>query len=264
MEAAYERNWNSCWLGRVDYDSAWGIQEQLANDIVNGAHAPTLLLLEHPHVYTLGRSAQSENILWSEAERAEQGVILRTVDRGGDVTYHGPGQLVGYPLLPLAQPDWNRAGMENAHIPEADSVGFVHDLEKMLIFALARLGIVAGQRPGFPGVWVAADVWSRCPRCIPSLKPKPVKIASIGAKVDANGISRHGFALNVATDPYYWEGIVPYGSGQAQMANISDLLDPAPEMPQVCDAVIAAFEDVFQCHISRDEDCAFSRETSSL
>ena len=264
MDAPDERNWNSCWLGRVDYDHAWQIQERLASDIANDSRAPTLLLLEHPHVYTMGRRAKAENILWNEAERADQGVILRSVDRGGDVTYHGPGQLVGYPLLPLVQPGWTRAGMENARIPQADYVGFVRKLEKTLIFALAHLGVVAGQRPGFTGVWVAADVWSRCPRCIPSLEPRPAKIASIGVKVDVNGISRHGFALNVTTDPHYWEGIVPCGLEQVQMANLSDLLDPAPELLQVCDAVLSAFEDVFQCHLSRNENCEFLCETPYL
>lgn len=260
MEAPGERIWKSCWLGRVDYDRAWRIQERLAGEIAAGSRAPTLLLLEHPHVYTLGRSSHEQNILWDEAQRAEQGVSLRYVDRGGDVTYHGPGQLVGYPLLPLAQPGWMQAGMENARIPQADYVGFIRNLEKTLIFALARLGIVAGQRQGFTGVWVAADVWSRCPRCIPSLKPRPAKIASIGVKVDVNGISRHGFALNVATDPHYWEGIVPCGLEQVQMANLSDLLDPAPEMHQVCDTVTSAFETVFQCQFRRDENCTLLHE----
>ncbi|HEX9018044.1 MAG TPA: hypothetical protein VF806_02595, partial [Anaerolineaceae bacterium] len=111
-------------------------------------------------------------------------------------------------------------------------------------------------RPGFTGVWVAADVWARCPRCIPALKPKPAKIASIGVKVDVNGISRHGFALNVDTDLAYWDGIIPCGLEQVQMANLSDLLDPVPGMQQVRDALQSAFEAVFQCHLRRFENDA--------
>lgn len=256
MEAPQSCTWDACWLGVVDYDSAWALQERLAGEIAAGTRAPTLLLLEHPHVYTVGRSGHDENLLWDAAQREMHGVALRYVDRGGDVTYHGPGQLVGYPLLPLAPRGWVAAGTENARIPQADYVGYVRNLEKTLVFTLARLGIAAGQRPGFTGVWVAADVWARCPRCIPALKPKPAKIASIGVKVDVNGISRHGFALNVDTDLAYWDGIIPCGLEQVQMANLSDLLDPVPGIQQVRDALQSAFEGVFQCHLRRFENDA--------
>ncbi len=240
--------WEARWLGSIDYDEAWRMQDSLAKEIRTGQRPPTLLLLEHPHIYTLGRRGQLENVLWDEAQRAEKGVALRWVDRGGDVTYHGPGQLVGYPLLPLAPPGW--AG---ERLPQADFVGYVRRLEKTLIFALARLGIVAGQREGLTGVWVAADVWGRCPRCDPARKPAPAKIASIGLKVDVQGVSRHGFALNITTDPLYWKGIVPCGLEQVQMANLADLIEPVPDIRQVCDAVLAAFEEVFDCQIHRDE-----------
>ncbi len=236
--------WEAFWLGSIDYDEAWRMQEQMAQEIAAGSRPPTLLLLEHPHVYTLGRRGQEVNVLWDAAQRAQHGIALRRVDRGGDVTYHGPGQLVGYPLLPLAPRGWS-----GERLPQADFVGYVRDLEKTLIFALARLGIVAGQRQGLTGVWVAADVWARCPRCDPARKPQPAKIASIGVKVDVRGVSRHGFALNVATDPLYWEGIIPCGLEQVQMANIADLLDPPPSMEQVREAVLISFEDVFHCRI---------------
>ncbi len=240
--------WEACWLGVVDYDEAWSLQDRLAQEIAAGQRRPTLLLLEHPHVYTLGRRGKDSNVLWDETKRSEQGVILRHIDRGGDVTYHGPGQLVGYPLLPLAPPGWS-----GERLPQADFVGYVRNLEKALIFALARLGVAAGQREGLTGVWVAADVWSRCPRCDPALKPEPAKIASIGVKVDARGVSRHGFALNVATDALYWEGIIPCGIERVQMANLDDLLDPAPGMERVREAVLAGFEEAFQCRIQRGE-----------
>ncbi len=246
MNPEQERLWDSYWLGTVDYDEAWQLQDRLAAEIAAGSRPPTLLLLEHPHIYTLGRRGQAENVLWNAQQREAHGVGLRSVDRGGDVTYHGPGQLVGYPLLPLASNGWI-----GERLPQADYVGYVRNLERVLIFALARLGVVAGQRTGLTGVWVAADVWARCPRCDPRVKPEPAKIASIGVKVDVQGISRHGFALNVSTDPTYWEGIVPCGLERVQMANLSDLLDPVPEMEQVRAAVLSAFEEVFDCRLLR-------------
>lgn len=263
MNPSQERQWNACWLGTVDYDQAWQLQDRLAAEIADGTRAPTLLLLEHPHVYTLGRRGKIENVLWNETQRAENGVDLRVVDRGGDVTYHGPGQLVGYPLLPLAPPGWTTQADQSSRIPQADYVGFVRSLEKVLIFALARLGVVGGTRQGLTGVWVAADVWARCPRCLPALKPAPAKIASIGVKVDAKGVSRHGFALNIDTDPHYWKGIIPCGLDQVQMANLSDFLDPMPTMDQIRETVILAFEEVFLCHLRWDEGGSIPKKVSA-
>lgn len=240
--------WDARWLGTMPYDEAWQLQDQMAAEIAARERPPTLLLLEHPHVYTIGRSGSEQNLLWDEAQRAAHGLAMRKVDRGGDITYHGPGQLVGYPLLPLAPSGWT-----GERLPQADYVGYVRRLEQMLIHAIARLGAVAGQRPGLTGVWVPSEVWARCPRCDPALKPQPAKIASIGVKVDVRGVSRHGFALNVSTDPLYWEGIVPCGLQQVRMADLADLLDPLPEMPRVRDAVISAFEETFQCRLRRLE-----------
>ena len=245
MEGSELTTWEARWLGLVDYDAAWALQDRLAAEIAAGERLPTLLLLEHAHVYTFGRRGRAENLLWDTEQLALRGVQVRSVDRGGDITYHGPGQLVGYPLLPLAPAGW----MGGERLPQADYVGYVRNLERALIFALARMGIVAGQRSGLTGVWVAAEVWARCPRCDPRLKPEPAKIASIGVKVDARGVSRHGFALNVATDPQYWEGIVPCGLEQVQMANAADFIDPPPAMERVVRDVTAAFEAVFHCRI---------------
>jgi lipoyl(octanoyl) transferase len=119
----------------------------------------------------------------------------------------------------------------------------------VVVITLARLGIAAGQRAGLTGVWVPADAWAKCPRCRPADRPQPAKIASIGVKVDAKGVSRHGFALNVETDPQYWDGIIPCGLDQVNMVNIADLLPAAPPMDQVGAAVLEAFAQVFQCAI---------------
>jgi lipoyl(octanoyl) transferase len=227
-------------LGIIEYEEARRVQEQYAGEIARGERAPTLLLLEHPHVYTFGSRGQAQNLLWGEQKLRERGVAVHWVDRGGDVTYHGPGQLVGYPLLPLGKVD------ARSHILQADYVGYVRKLEKTLIGALANLGLVSGQMPGLTGVWVQADVHSRCPRCKPEDRKKPAKIAAIGVKVDAQGISRHGFALNVDPDMTYWDGILACGLGDAPSVSLADLLSPAPSMEKVKRAVIAAFGEVFE------------------
>ena len=226
-------------LGVIEYESAWRLQNEYAAEIVEGKRAPTLLLLEHPHVYTFGRRGHAENLLWGAEQLRQKGIAVHWVDRGGDVTYHGPGQLVGYPLLPL--------GRVNADhkIPAADYVGYVRRLEKTLILALARLGIAAGQRPGLTGVWIQPDVYSRCARCKPADREKPAKIAAIGVKVDANGVSRHGFALNVAPDMGYWDGIIACGLSEPVVC-LADLPSPVPSMEQVKAEVYAALMEVFE------------------
>jgi lipoate-protein ligase B len=118
-------------------------------------------------------------------------------------------------------------------------------LEQTLIVALARLGLVAGQRSGLTGVWIQADVHSRCPRCKPEDRRKPAKIAAIGVKVDARGVSRHGFALNVDPDMEYWEGIVACGLQDEPIVSLADLLLEPPSMERVRQEVIAAFVEVF-------------------
>ena len=139
-------------------------------------------------MYTFGRRGKQENLLWGEAQLKEKGIAIHWVDRGGDVTYHGPGQLVGYPLIPLIpfRPHRSpRPVRSDGRIPDADYVGYIRHLEKVIITALANLGVAAGQRPGLTGVWIQADVHSRCSRCKPEDRKKPAKIAAIGVKVDA-------------------------------------------------------------------------------
>jgi lipoyl(octanoyl) transferase len=239
-----------CDLGLIEYKHAWELQDKFAAEITAGERAPSLLLLEHPHVYTFGRKGQAENLLWDEKQLQERGLAVHWVDRGGDVTYHGPGQLVGYPLIPLgtpqAVPSGEAAGSDQGtKIPAADYVGYVRNLEKMLIVAAARLGLAAGQLPGKTGVWVQADVFSRCPRCKPEDRKKPAKVAAIGIKVDVHGISRHGFALNVNPDMTYWEGIIACGLAEYPVASLADLLPNPPEMNRVKGEVIRAFGEVF-------------------
>lgn len=233
-------------LGVMPYEQAWRLQDTLAAEIAAGERPPALLLLEHPHTYTFGRRGHAENLLWDSAELERRGVQVFWVDRGGDVTYHGPGQMVGYPLLPLS-PGGLQVDPEsgNPHLPQADYVGYVRKLEQSLIAALACLGVPAGQVKGLTGVWVQPDARSRCQACPPEMRQSPAKIAAIGVKVDARGVSRHGFALNVDPDMRYWEGIVGCGLKDSPVTSLAELVEPTPGMEQVADTIQAAFGDTF-------------------
>lgn len=239
-------------LGLVEYQKAWNLQNQLAEQIARGEHPPTLLLLEHPHVYTFGRRGQAENLLWEQARLQEQQVDVHWVDRGGDVTYHGPGQLVGYPLLPLGDVTPDPAS-GNPRIPKVDYIAYLRNLEKTLIKALAQLGIPAGQVEGQTGVWVQPDVASRCVHCPPHLLQAPSKIASIGVKVDAKGVSRHGFALNVMPDMNYWQGIIACGLENQNQISLEYLLNEPPDMEHVIHEIMSAFSQVFGYELQVNE-----------
>src|SRR5512146_2078125 len=233
-------------LGLIEYETAWKLQDDYAREIAEGKRPPTLLLLEHPHVYTFGRRGKQENLLWGEAQLKEKGIAIHWVDRGGDVTYHGPGQLVGYPLVPLGRPGIvAQAAGDELRVPQADYVGYIRKLEAVLIAALAHFGLGAGQRPGLTGVWIQPDVASRCVRCKPEDRQKPAKIAAIGVKVDARGVSRHGFALNVDPDMSYWDGIIACGLAGSPVVSMADLLPKAPNMREVKGAVCKEFGEAF-------------------
>jgi lipoyl(octanoyl) transferase len=233
-------------LGLLPYAEAWELQKSLATQRAADAIPDTLLLLQHPPTYTLGRSGHAENLLLSEAELAARGVTLHWVDRGGDITFHGPGQLVGYPIMRLGSPTDAATG----RIPQADYVGYVRRLEETLIRALVRFGLVTGQVPGLTGVWIQPDAASRCAHCPPASRLAPSKIAAIGVKVDVHGISQHGFALNVDPDMSYWDGIIPCGLPDHPAISMADLLDPIPSMDDVMDAVTESFAQVFHRTLS--------------
>ena len=146
---------------------------------------------------------------------------------------------MGYPLFPLGQIN------SDNKLPNADHVGYVRKLEKALIKAMASFGLVTGQRKGLTGVWIQADVYSRCTRCKPEDKKKPAKLAAIGVKVDARGVSRHGFALNVNPDMEYWDGIIACGLQDERIVSLADLLPAPPSMDKVKAELVKAFEEVF-------------------
>jgi lipoyl(octanoyl) transferase len=217
-------------LGLVPYQQAWDLQNELATKIAAGELAPTLLLLEHPHTFTFGRRGDAANLLWDEAELQRRGIQVFWVDRGGDVTYHGPGQLVGYPLIPL-----NITGMVNPtatgspSLPHADYISYLRKLEQVLIQSLAKFGVHGERLKNLTGVWVNS-----------------AKLAAIGVKVDSHGITRHGFALNVAPDMSYWDGIIGCGLSGYSVTSLARLLQKPPTLQQVIDAIIPAFEEVFE------------------
>jgi lipoate-protein ligase B len=175
------------WLGRIGYRPAWDLQRALVEQVRAGEAPSTVLLLEHEHVFSMGRRATLDHVLWDEAERERRGVEVVWTDRGGDVTYHGPGQLVGYPILDL--PALN-----------SDILSLIRGLERSLISYLGELGIetVAGDK-GYTGVWTPGSDGAM-----------DKKMAAIGVKLNHH-VSNHGFALNVDADLDYFGGIVPCG-----------------------------------------------------
>lgn len=233
------------WLGTIPYKEAWDLQNRLAGEISAGIRPPSLLLLEHPHTYTFGRSGHAENVLWDKAELTRRGITVHWVDRGGDVTYHGPGQLVGYPLLPLAPGGIRMTSEEGSpRLPMADYVGYIRNLELALIRALGDFGIQGKQITGLTGVWVRRPVKGSV-HGASEVEGIPEKIAAIGVKVDVKGISRHGFALNVNPNMLYWQGIIGCGLEDYAVTRLADFLDTVPSMNEVRETVIAAFGQVF-------------------
>ena len=215
-------------LGIIDYQSAWDLQNHFAAEIAAGERQPTLLLLEHPHTYTFGRRGEATNLLWDEAERTRLGVVVHWVHRGGDVTYHGPGQLVGYPLLPLG----------SLALQQVDYVGYIRKLEQVVIAAVAEFNVQAFRLDGLTGVWTVCDP------SMDNVLRSMAKLAAIGVKVDALGISRHGFALNVNPDMEYWEGIIGCGLEHPEIS-LAQLRSPVPTMDDVVIAILQAFSQVF-------------------
>ncbi len=218
-------------LGSINYGTAWDLQKELVEQRTNNPDLPQkLLLLEHPHTYTLGRHGDESNLIYDEPTRAEKGIELYHVDRGGDITYHGPGQLVGYPILNLEKQYGRGIGRIRS---------YVYDIEETLIQTMAAFSIDAQRFEGFRGVWVADQG---------ELK----KIAAVGVYVNRKGISSHGFALNVCTDLTYFQGIVPCGiddHGVTSMARQTgreiSVQDVIPQLTETF-ATVFGFETQFE------------------
>lgn len=192
-------------LGVVDYRRGLALQAELHERRVAGEADDTLLLLEHPHVYTIGRRGSHADVLWDADALCARGVDVVETDRGGQVTYHGPGQLVGYPIVDLG--------------PGADLVRYVRKLEDVMIGSLARFGLAAGREDGNTGVWTRGK-----------------KIGAIGVRVTRN-VTKHGFALNVCPDLDYFVGIVPCGITDRGVTSMAAELGRAPVLGEVATIV---------------------------
>ena len=215
-------------LGRVPYAEALEIQQRVIAARKQGLIGDTLLLLEHPPVITLGRNASRANILVSDEWLANRGVELHEVDRGGDVTYHGPGQLVGYPIVDL-RGEW--PGKRGPHLGPVD---FVRLLEEALIRTCADFGVMAKRIPRLTGVWTFGETREK-------------KLAAIGVHV-SQGVTSHGFALNVTTDLGDFDWIVPCGIKDRGVTslNLEAGASREPTMDRVINAVAHNFGRVFQ------------------
>lgn len=244
-----EKRCEAWWLGKVAYHTAWQLQNRLADQVAVGNRPPTFLLLEHPPTYTIGRMGNRNHLLLDDQQLAERNLVVVEVDRGGDITYHGPGQLVGYPILPLAPVDW-----QGGFLGKADFVGYLRRLESCLIEALSQLGVTAMRREGLTGVWVVKNNPE-------GEAPAYAKIASIGVKIDFRGITRHGFALNLATNMKDWEGIVPCGLEGVRMANLADYIAGAIHPMVVLDTVVEAFGRVmgYEMVFSKEPEAGWER-----
>jgi lipoyl(octanoyl) transferase len=201
-------------LGRMDYDDAFALQKREVERLQRGEGDDVLLFVEHPHVITVGRNADGSALLADRRLIEARGARVVATDRGGDVTYHGPGQLVGYPIIHL-------------EASRHDIRRYVHDLEAVLIAALADFGVFASQHPVHRGVWVNNR-----------------KIASLGIRI-SRWVTMHGFALNVSTDLSYFSLMNPCGISGCVMTSLESELAGPVSMAAVRERVIAHFGDVF-------------------
>ena len=200
--------------GEADYEAVTALQESLLADRASRRIPDTLLLLEHWRVYTLGRSAGPDHVLWSDDELARRGIARHAASRGGDVTYHGPGQLVGYPIIHLGE----------ARLSLLD---YVRGLEETLIRALAASGIAGTRDQRNRGVWIGND-----------------KIAAIGIRISRQ-VSMHGFALNVTTCLEDYQGLVACGLQDAGVTSMAAVCGQPQNIAVVKSAVVRAFREVF-------------------
>ena len=203
--------------GRLPYEEAWTLQRVYRAQRAQDGYSDLLLLMEHEPVFTAGRTTQDRH--WPGGERITQktGIPVIRTERGGSITYHGPGQVVGYPILRLSD-----------HCPGPKA--YVHRLEEVLITTLSEWGIVAHRRERLPGVWVGAD--------------SPSKIAFIGVRI-SQGITTHGFALNVAMDLAPFSHIVPCGIADCRVTSMATLLGITPDMHIIQQRIATVFAERF-------------------
>ncbi len=205
-----------CDIGRTRYADAWQLQQKIFTARSTQNIPDVLLMTEHEHVFTLGKTADRNHLLATADELVTRHIDTFDVDRGGDITYHGPGQLVGYPIIDLSS---------RYH----DTHRYLRDIEETLIMALADLGITAIRHPEFTGVWFGDE-----------------KIAAIGVKI-SRWITMHGFALNVSTDLSLFDSIIPCGIFHKGVTSIEKILDRTVALSDAARIVAHRFSDVFHC-----------------
>ncbi|HOI29823.1 MAG TPA: lipoyl(octanoyl) transferase LipB [Melioribacteraceae bacterium] len=201
-------------LGLVDYKVAWDLQKEIFNLRLQGEINDTFFLLEHPHTYTLGKVADKENLISNEEQLKELGVNVYEIDRGGDITYHGPGQIVGYPIISLN--DWKQ-----------DTHEYLRGLEEVIMMTCIEYGIKTERNPKYTGVWIGQR-----------------KIAAIGIKV-SRWITMHGFAFNINTDLNYFGGIIPCGIRDKEVTSLQKELGREISLTEVKEKLVDNFKKVF-------------------
>ena len=201
-------------LGLIDYKQAWDLQKEIFDLRLRNEINDTFFLLEHPHTYTLGKVAERENLISSESQLKELGISVYDIDRGGDITYHGPGQIVGYPIIKLS--DWK----EDTHL-------YLRGLEEVIILTCREYGIETERNSKYTGVWIGER-----------------KIAAIGIKV-SRWITMHGFAFNVNTDLSYFGGIIPCGIKDKEVTSLQRELGREISIDEVKEKLIKNFIKVF-------------------
>ena len=267
------------YLGRVDYDEGLRLQAEVAALVVAGRLKNVLLLLEHPPVLTLGRNANRANVLASDEFLAARDVVLHAINRGGDVTYHGPGQLVGYPIFDLRSMKGPRGG-------RMGPVDFVRGMEEALIRLCAGFGVQAGRIAGMTGVWVGQEAGNReqgtgngkqglgtegpstegpGTKGLGTDAGPERKIGAIGIHV-ARGVTSHGFAFNVTTDLRDFELIVPCGIRDHAVTSLEREVGAGVELPgleALADAAARQFGMVFDEHVLAVESVDALREMAA-
>ncbi|MFH0895640.1 MAG: lipoyl(octanoyl) transferase LipB [Bacteroidota bacterium] len=211
-------------LGLIDYKKAWDYQEEIHSQILknrtDNGNAAVLLLCEHPHVFTLGKNGSENNLLINQDLLEKRGATFYKIDRGGDITYHGPGQLVGYPIIDLTR----------LHLGVKE---YVHKLEQVIIDLLIEFNIIATRLDGATGVWLDKDIPGRAR-----------KICAMGIRV-SRGVTMHGFALNVNADLSFFNLINPCGFTDKGVTSIQKELGEEISMQAIKDKFILLFEKEF-------------------
>jgi len=208
------KKFNYCDLGLIDYQFAWDLQKEIFDKRIDDKTDDTFFLLEHPHTYTLGKVAHIENLLMNDSQLKELGISVYEIDRGGDITYHGPGQIVGYPIINLK--NWKE-----------DTYEYLRSLEQVIINVCKEYGLETGRKANYTGVWIGER-----------------KIAAIGVKI-SRWVTMHGFAFNINTDLNFFNGIIPCGIKEKEVTSLSKELGKEISIQEVKEKLVNQFKIIF-------------------